>query len=129
MTTFFDNFFTRYPIKTRRALEVLPGFVSWFLIFFPLWGSLIIPWAVAYFILFFDVYWFYKSFSLAVTAFIASRKIKEAEKKNWLEIAKPLENFEKMAHILVIPNYQENVDKIRVGIESLAKQTFPAKRI
>src|SRR3989304_7643305 len=119
MTSFFDRIFTTYPIKTRRALEILPGFVSWSLIFFPFWGSFFIPLAVAYFILFFDVYWFYKSFSLAITAFIASRKIKQAENQNWLELARPLENFEKMSHILVIPNYQENVDKIRVGIESL----------
>ncbi|MBI3984385.1 MAG: glycosyltransferase family 2 protein [Candidatus Levybacteria bacterium] len=129
MTSFFDHIFTTYPIKTRRALEILPGFVSWSLILFPVWGSFFIPWAVAYFILFFDVYWFYKSFSLAITAFVASRKIKQAESQNWLELARPLENFEKMTHILVIPNYQENVDKIRVGIKSLAEQTFPTKRI
>src|SRR3989344_1814042 len=129
MTSFFDRIFTTYPIKTRRALEILPGFVSWSLILFPIWGSFFIPLAVAYFILFFDVYWFYKSFSLAITAFVASRRIKQAESQNWLELARPLENFEKMSHILVIPNYQENVDKIRVGIQSLAQQTFPAKRI
>jgi cellulose synthase/poly-beta-1,6-N-acetylglucosamine synthase-like glycosyltransferase len=129
MTTFFDNFFTRYPIKTKRALEVLPGLVSWSLIFFPLWGSFLIPWAVAYFILFFDVYWFYKSFSLAITAFVASRKIKQAEKENWLEKAKPLENFEKVTHVLVIPNYKETLEKLRKTVESLAEQTFPTKRI
>ena len=129
MTSFFDRIFTTYPIKTRRALEILPGFVSWSLILFPVWGSFFVPWAVAYFILFFDVYWFYKSFSLAITAFVASRRIKQAESKNWLELARPLENFEKMSHILVIPNYQENVDKIRIGIQSLAQQTFSTKRI
>lgn len=129
MTSFFDKIFTRYPIKTRRALEILPGFVSWTLILFPLWGSFLIPLAVAYFILFFDVYWFYKSFSLVIMAFIASRKIKEAEKQNWLELAKPLENFEKVTHIAVIPNYIESVEKLRTTIESLANQTFPTKRI
>jgi hypothetical protein len=110
MTSFFNTVFTRYPIKTRRTLEILPGFVSWFLILFPVWGSFLIPLAVAYFILFFDVYWFYKSFSLAITAFIASRKIKEAEKQDWLKLAKPLENFEKMSHVVIIPNYKENLE-------------------
>ena len=80
MTQFFNKIFTRYPIKTRRALEILPGFVSWTLILFPIWGSFLIPLVVAYFILFFDVYWFYKSFSLVIMAFIASKKIKLAEK-------------------------------------------------
>ena len=129
MTTFFDRIFTTYPIKTRRALEILPGFVSWSLILFPIWGSFFIPLTVAYFILFFDIYWFYKSFSLAITAFVASRRIKKAEASDWLSLARPLENFEKMSHILIIPNYQESAEKIKIGIESLVKQTFPAKRI
>jgi cellulose synthase/poly-beta-1,6-N-acetylglucosamine synthase-like glycosyltransferase len=129
MTYFFNKLFIRYPIKTRRVLEILPGFMSWTLILFPIWGSLFMPLVVAYFILFFDVYWFYKSFSLVSTAFIASRKIKKAEKENWLENTKPLENFEKVAHIAVIPNYKENTDKLKKTLESLVNQTFPAKRI
>ena len=129
MTNFFNTVFTRYPVKTRRALEMLPGFVSWFLILFPVWGSFLVPLAVAYFILFFDVYWFYKSFSLAITAFIASRKIKQAEKQDWLKLAKPLENFEKMSHVVVIPNYKENLEKLRKTLESLSNQTFPSKKI
>lgn len=129
MTEFFNEIFTRYPVKTRRALEIMPGFVSWTLILFPVWGSFLTPIIVAYFILFFDVYWFYKSFSLVIMAFIASKKIKAAEQQNWLEAAKPLENFEKTSHIAVIPNYKENVDKLRNTIESLVNQTFPTKRI
>lgn len=129
MTVFFERIFRTYPIKTRRALEIFPGFVAWSIIFFPFWGSFLIPWAVAYFILFFDVYWFYKSFSLAITAYFASKKIKEAEKNDWYALARPLENFEKMSHIVVIPNYTESAEKIRAGILSLANQTFPAKRI
>src|SRR3990167_10910460 len=100
MTSFFDKIFTTYPVKTRRALEVLPGLVSWSLIFFPFWGSFFIPWVVAYFILFFDVYWFYKSFSLAITAFIASKKIKKAESEDWLGKARKLKNFSKVTHVV-----------------------------
>jgi len=129
MTNFFNRIFTTYPIKTRRSLEILPGFISWFLILFPVWGSFLVPLAVAYFILFFDVYWFYRSFSLVITAFIASRKIKQAEKENWLELSKPLENFEKVTHVVVIPNFKENFEKLRQTVESLANQSFPTKRI
>lgn len=129
MTSFFQTVFSRYPIKTKRSLEILPGFISWSIILFPVWGSLIIPFIVAYFILFYDVYWVYKSFSLAVTAFISSRKIKEAERENWLEKVKKLENFEKVSHILIIPNYKETAGKLRQTINAITSQTFPLKRI
>ncbi|MDP2649796.1 MAG: glycosyltransferase family 2 protein [bacterium] len=129
MTAFFQKVFTRYPIKTRRSLELLPGIISWTLILFPIWGSLLIPYIVAYFILFFDVYWFYKSFSLAISAYSASEKIKKAEQEDWLRKLKELPNFEKINHVVIIPNFKENLNKLRQSIQSIASQTLPAKQI
>lgn len=129
MTPFFQHIFSRYPIKTRRTLELVPGIFSWSIILSPIWGSILIPHVVAYFILFFDIFWFYKSFSLTITAFIASKKIQVAEKKNWNDMAKVLPNYEKNSHVLIIPNYKETVAKIRESLTSVASQTFPTKRI
>lgn len=108
---------------------MLPGMVSWALILFPIWGSLLIPYIVAYFILFFDVYWFYKSFSLAITAFIASKKIKNAENEDWLAKIRKLKNYRKVNHIIIIPNYTETVPKLRTTLNSIAFQNFPTKKI
>lgn len=129
MTNFFNHLFTRYPIKTRRLIEITYGLSSWILILSPIWGSLFIPYVIAYFILFFDVYWFYQSFSLSITAYIATKKIKQAEKENWLEKAKILENFNKVAHIIIIPNYTESINILRKSIQSIENQTFPLKRL
>ncbi|MBI4079407.1 MAG: glycosyltransferase family 2 protein [Candidatus Levybacteria bacterium] len=129
MTTFFQTIFTRYPIKTRRSLELLPGVVSWTLILSPIWGSFFIPYIMAYFILFFDVYWLYRSFSLTFTAFIASRKIAQAQNLDWLTKVDKLSHFYKVAHIVIIPNYTEGVHKLRLTLQALAEQTFPRKRI
>ena len=129
MTNFFNKIFTRYPIKTHRSLSALPGFVSWSLILFPVWGSPFFPYAVAYFILFFDIYWFYRSFSLVITAYISSKKIKEAEAKNWFEKGQALQNIEKVNHVIIIPNYKETEEKLRRIVGTIAAQTFPLKQI
>lgn len=129
MDTFFTKLFTRYPIKTRRALELMPGLISWLLILSPVWGSLFIPATMAYFILFFDVYWFYKSFSLVITAYIASKKIRKAEKLDWYAFARKLPHVRNVRHVVVIPNYKENITKLKSSIASIANQTFPAKQI
>ncbi len=129
MTNFFYKIFLRYPIKTKRSLEILPGFISWTLILSPLWASFLIPYELAYFILFFDVYWLYKSFSLTVTSYIASNKIKEAENTDWLKKAKSLPGFNKISHVVIIPSYTEPVYKLRETLLSIANQTFPAKKI
>ena len=128
MTEFFNKIFTRYPIKTHRSLLALPGITSWTLILFPIWGSIFVPYLVAYFILFFDVYWFYRSFSLMFTAYLGSKKIKEAELKNWLEKGQKLNNFEKVNHVIIIPNYKETEEKLRRIVGTIAAQTFPSKR-
>ena len=129
MTTFFETLFSRYPVKTKRALEMLPGFVAWMLILSPFWGSLLIPTALAYFILFFDVYWLYKSFALVVTATIAFRKIKHAESLDWNGKTKNLSHVKDVNHILIILNYKESIDKLRKTLDVLSQQTFPAKQL
>lgn len=129
MTSFFQKIFERYPVKTRRFLEILPGLVSWTLILFPIWGSLLIPPIVAYFILFFDVYWFYKSFSLAITAYIAQKRIQKAENTDWNEKIVSLAHRGKVVHIIIIPNYKETLHKLRATIQSIAQQTFNRKQM
>lgn len=129
MTIFFEKIFTRYPNKTRRLLEISLGFATWTVILSPFWGSFLIPALMAYFILFFDVYWFYKSYSLVLTAYRAAKKIRQAEKTDWLTKAKEQKDFKKVQHVLVIPNFKERVDKLRITILAIANQTFPTKQI
>ncbi len=129
MTAFFQKVFERYPVRTRRMLELFPGLVAWTVILFPVWGSFLFPTVLSYFILFFDIYWFYKSFSLVVMAYIATKKVKKAEITDWLGRVKEHEHEEKVHHVLIIPNYKEKVDKLAFTLEALTHQTYPLKRI
>ncbi|CAN5139185.1 hypothetical protein BH09PAT1_BH09PAT1_3000 [soil metagenome] len=129
MTGHFDRLFTRYPIKTKRFLEMLPGLLSWTVILSPIWGSLLAPTVLAYFILFFDTYWFYKSYSLVVNAYRGAKRIKAAEKENWLGKTMANADYKKVQHILVIPSYKESVEKMRTTIEVLSKQTLPLNQL
>ncbi len=129
MNDFFLKLFTRYPVKTKRSLEILPGLFSWLLILSPVWGSFLAPFLLACFILFFDVYWLYKSFSLTITTYISTRKIKQAENVNWLAETKRFERFNKVSHVAIIPTYTESVHKLGETINSLKQQTFPREKI
>lgn len=129
MNEFFLKLFTRYPVKSKRTLEILPGVFSWALILSPFWASFLAPYLLAYFILFFDVYWLYKSFSLTVTAYLSTKRIREAEKVDWDILSKKFANFNKVSHVAIIPTYTESVQKLRDTINSLKNQTFPAKQI
>jgi cellulose synthase/poly-beta-1,6-N-acetylglucosamine synthase-like glycosyltransferase len=129
MTAFFNKFFTRYPVKSRRLLEIIPGLIAWTLILSPVWGALIIPTFLAYFILFFDVYCLYKSFLLVGTTIISTKKIMAAERIKWYEKAQRFDHITDMHHVIIIPNYKERAEKVIPTLEALANQSFPANRM
>jgi hypothetical protein len=129
MTEFFQDIFKKYPHRSQRVLEIFPGALTWIVVLFPVWGSLFFPSVLAYFILFFDVYWFYKSYTLVINAQRAAKRIKRSEAIDWLERAKTQEHYNRAHHILVIPNYKERVEKMRITLEALALQTLPHKKI
>jgi cellulose synthase/poly-beta-1,6-N-acetylglucosamine synthase-like glycosyltransferase len=129
MNAYLNQLFTTYPVKTQRALEILPPIVSMTLITMPLWGAVFFPIQLAYFIIFFDVYFFWKSFYLMITSYLSSRKIQATEKVNWLEKCEDLPHFNEMNHLIIIPSYTESEAKLAKTIERFKAQTFPSKRI
>jgi len=129
MQKHIDTFFTRYPRKSVRLLEISLPLTSLILITTPFWGAFVFPAVLAYFIIFFDIWWLYKSFNFARCAYISTRKIKKAENTNWLEKAKKENNYEKVMHMAIFPNYQEPIEIIADSIESIKKQTLPTEKI
>jgi cellulose synthase/poly-beta-1,6-N-acetylglucosamine synthase-like glycosyltransferase len=125
------TYFRRHPIRTKRALEILPGFVSWSLILFPFWGSLIFPVAVAYYVIAFAVYWLYRSLSVALLSILAHFKIKAAKQFDWIKDLKKHfpQRWKSIHHIVIIPTYKEPTHILRRTLESLTKQSFPLKNI
>ena len=123
------EFIEKHEKKVHRFLEILPGFVSWSLILFPFWGSFLIPVAVAYYIIAFDVYWFYRSASMAILAFSSYFKINAAQKYDWMKDVKDFGDWKKIHHIILIPTFKEPLYILRRTLEALKKQSMPKKAI
>lgn len=119
----------RYDPKLTRYLEIASGSVSFFLISFPIWGSLTLPEIAAYTIILFDVYWLYKSATLALNATRGYLAIKKTVKENWWERAKKLKDYDKLEHIIFIPTVNEPEDILRRTLTFLANQEFDTKKI
>jgi hypothetical protein len=123
------NFIIRHEQRILRLLEILPGFVSWNLILFPYWGIFVIPEIVAYVILAFNVYWFYQSISVAITAIISHTRIQAAMKYDWMGDMPSFPDWQRVHHVIIIPTYKEPLYILERTITSLAKQTLPTKQI
>jgi len=112
-----------------RVFELLPGSITWFLLTIPLWGAVLFPDKLAYFLLIFNVYWFYKSATMAVCALAGYRRLKQDQQHDWLADAQRLDGWRDLHHLVLIPTYGEAVPILRASLEHLAKQDFPPENI
>ncbi len=112
-----------------RILEIVPGFVSWNLILLPYWGIFVFPVFVAYFVLFFNVYWFYQSLQIAVTSIVSHTRIQAAKVYDWMGDVRDFPDYKKVRHIVIIPTYKEPLHILERTLNSLAVQEMSLKQI
>jgi len=112
-----------------RLLELVPGLISWNIILFPYWGIFVIPEVVAYFILLFNIYWFYQSFQIAITATISHLRIQASMHYDWMKDVRNFPDWQKVHHIVIIPTYKEPLYILERTINSIVNQTLPLKQI
>lgn len=124
-----ENFFEKHDRFTYRLLEILPGFTSWNLILFPYWGIFVFPEAVAYFVLLFNIYWFYQSFQIAISATLSHFRIQATMKYDWMADVKTFPDWEKVHHVVIIPTYKEPLHTLKRTLKSIKKQTFPTEQM
>lgn len=121
--------FEKYPRKTQRFIEIaIPAF-SWFLITLPFWLSFWHPAVVAYLVIGFDVYWFYKSANLAINAIRSYLTLESHIRVDWLSLVKKYPDWKKIRHVIIIPEYKEPLSVLRETFQNLIKQDFPLKNI
>ena len=123
------KFIEKHDKKILRLLEILPGLVSWNIILFPYWGVFVIPTTVAYFILAFNIYWFYQSLTIALTATVSHLRIQASMNYDWTGDLKSFPDAKRVQHIVIIPTYKEPLHILERTIGSLASQTLPPKQI
>ena len=69
--------------QLQRVLEIVPGVVTWTLILSPLVLSFRFPQVVAWFVLTFDFYWFYKAVMLTGSVLVSFLRIRAVMAVDW----------------------------------------------
>ncbi|HCM37312.1 MAG: hypothetical protein UV61_C0006G0163 [Candidatus Gottesmanbacteria bacterium GW2011_GWB1_43_11] len=119
----------RYPLKSRRFFEIVIPLLSWGLITMPIWLSFWHPALVAYFVLGFDVYWFYKSFTMAFNGVRAFLTISAHVKVDWRRQIEQIPDWQKLYHVVIIPEFKEPITVLEETLTNLLKQDFPLSHL
>ncbi len=103
--------------------------LSWLLITFPVWLSPFHPAVVAYFIIFFDLFFLYKSVVTAYHATISYLEIREYDKISFSKKVATIKKSSSINHFIIMPNYKEPLHKLQATIETITKTDFPYKNL
>ena len=117
-----------WPHAFRRALEILPGALALCLISTLVWGYVWFPAELAVGLLLFDVYWLWKSWTIAYHVIKGVRLMRRYEGTIWRDeyrrvaVRDPLVlPWEAVKHVVVIPNYSESEEKLRATLRAMAQ--------
>ncbi len=114
----------------KRALEILPGALSWGTLALLLVLSWKLPLAVALFIVIYDLYWLLRTVYFFIhlrASFVLMRK---NERTNWRETLETSGmKWDEVRHAAVFTIYKEPYEVVRESVENLTRANFPLKRI
>jgi hypothetical protein len=106
----------------QRALEIVPGLVTWTLILSPLVLSFQFPQVVAWAVLTFDFYWFYKAVMLTGSVLVSFLRIRAVMAVDWRTRTFALSDLAGRREELdrLIPAVEERIALLRDAGEGLA---------
>ena len=121
-----------------RFFEILPGALTW--------GSLLLviilswkkPLWIAGFIIFFVIYWLFRTIYFCFCLKAGYQKMKESEKIDWLKKLKtlpsssyslPLKNWPEIYHLIILSTYKEPLQIVRETFKSLESTDYPKDKM
>ncbi len=118
-------------VKSRfynKFAEIIVPILTWIIITLPFWLSPFHPAIVAYFIIAFDIYFFYKSTVTVYYAVISYQTINKMSKISFRR--RVLMNKTKdIYHYIIIPNYKEPLYKLDSSIKAITETDYPYRKI
>lgn len=116
-------------LKSDRLYELIIPSLTWIMITLPIWLSPFHPAIVAYFIIAFDLYFFYNCLKTVYYSTISYSHILEASKIKWHQLLRSSKHSSDIYHCVIIPNYKEKIYKLEETIERIVKNDYPYKKI
>ncbi|MDD4875238.1 MAG: glycosyltransferase family 2 protein [Candidatus Pacebacteria bacterium] len=129
------------PAERRlyRFFEMLPGGLSLSVLALAVIFSWKLPLAVAFFIIIYDIYWFFRSVYFSFHLRAGYERMKAYEETNWIkELEKvdmprknglPAKSWEDIYHLVILPMYKEPLEVVRPCFEALKESDYPKDKM
>lgn len=114
-----------------RIFEILPGFLAWGTLLLTFIISATAPVFAAFFIIAFDLYWFFKTIFLSLHLRVSYNKTKKFLKINWYKKLKQKfpEDWRQINHLVFLPFFDESFEILDTTLMSLRASHYDLKRV
>ncbi len=121
-----------------RLFEILPGAISFGTIFLVILLSWLKPVWMAFFIIFFVIYWLFRTVYFSFHLQSTYKKMKEYKKIDWIKKLDKLqiencklkiENWKDIYHLIIFPMYKEPLEIARDSFKAVLKSDYPKDKI
>lgn len=114
--------------RQYRLLEMIPGLLVWTTLLGALVLSFVAPlWAI-YFIIVFDLYWFFRIMYLILFMVISYRRYRKTVRVDWLAKVRQLPHWQQYYHLVFYPTYKESYEVLGDAFEALVRNRYPLDR-
>lgn len=117
---------TTEPAKRRaqRALEMVPGLLTWTTLLGMVAFSFFVPVWAAIFVIIFDIYWIHKAFYISIFSLAGQRDVVEGKRINWWDRCENIAHPEKYSEIL-----KERIVSLYEGMKEISFFDVRKRRI
>lgn len=116
----------------KRILEIIPGGLSWGIIFSLIALSFLHPVSSAMIIITFDFYWIIRTVYLTTLLVMAHQRLSQQRNEDWLArcVNLPLNlGFSNLYQVVIFPIYNEGLEVLRPSLEALIESHYLKEKI
>jgi Glycosyl transferase family group 2 len=115
--------------RLARALEIAPTASVWLIITAPVWGAILVPAALGFFLVLFSIYWLWKSAMFAVGVLVGFWRMHRAQQRDWRAATRDLPGADDLHHLVILPTYGESDEILADTLHCLSQQDVPLSRV
>ncbi|MDD3386646.1 MAG: glycosyltransferase family 2 protein [Candidatus Pacebacteria bacterium] len=124
--------------RLYRFFEMLVPLISLSVLFLAIFFSWKLPIIVAFFIIIYDIYWFFRTIYFAFYLKAGYVKMRKHENEDWLrkleELGRPtngldVNSFKDIFHLIILPTFREPIEVVKTTMENLLKTDYPKDKM
>jgi len=119
------------PKLLKRVLEIIPGGLSWSIIFALILLSVFFPVASAIIIITFDFYWIIRTVYLTTLLIMAHHCLSRQKGRDWLSCClglPPEKGWDKLHQLVIFPVCNEGLEVLRPSLAALEATHYPKEK-